>query len=92
MSKKFFKDREVPFYYHAVPIKYTGIKHPNRHDTELVLLDGYKNAYLAAYRNNDTNKVGRHFLLKREVRSGKLGFVFKDKFYAHCNSGIGWVW
>ncbi len=90
MSQKFFKHGEVPFYYHAMPILYPGIKHPTRRDTQLTILDDYGKMYLAAYRNGDTCKVGIHFLLKKDVKNGKSGFWFKDKFYKHTR--YGWVW
>lgn len=34
MSLKFQKNRSVPFAYHAVPMYYTGIHHPENKDKE----------------------------------------------------------
>lgn len=89
MSLKFGKNRSVYYGYHACPLRYPGIKHATRPQTELVLLDDLGKMYLAAYRNNQTSKVGITFLLKKEVKNGKSGFIFKDKFFA--NTRYGWV-
>ncbi|MDR2835867.1 MAG: hypothetical protein LBV69_06700 [Bacteroidales bacterium] len=89
MSKKFEKNRSVSFSYFAIPLYYTGIKHPNNNDKELVLIDDYSRHYLAAYRNNSLCKVGIHFILKKEMENGKSGFIFKGKFFQLRK--YGWV-
>lgn len=90
MAKKFHKNRSVQFAYHAVPIYYTGIIHPNNKDRELVLVDDYGQHFMAAWRNNKLCRVGRHFVLKKEIQNKKVGFVHKDKFIALRKRG-GWV-
>jgi len=85
MSKKFEKNREVNYGYVHVPLRYTGIKHRNNSNKELVLVDDYGKHYVAAYRNNETCRVGITFLLKKT----NGGFLFKDKEYKHNCSG--WV-
>lgn len=91
MSRKFDKNRSVDYKYHEIPLKYTGIRHPNNNNKELVLVDDYGKHYIAAYRNEKTNKVGIHFLLKKVISKGKYGFIFKDKFYS-VKDKSGWVW
>ena len=39
MSLKFEKNRSVSYGYCKIPLFYTGIKHPNNKDKELVLMD-----------------------------------------------------
>lgn len=90
MAKKFHKDREVPHSYHAVPIYYTGIKHPANKDRELVLVDDHFNHFVAAWRNNKLCRVGIHFILQKEWKNNKSGFIFKDKFVA-LRKKTGWV-
>jgi len=92
MSKKFETNRSVPVNYFVMPLYYTGIEHPNNKDKELVLIDDYCNHYVAAYRNNRLCKVGIHFLLKKEQKNGKCGFVFKGKFYGFKKRRYGWVY
>lgn len=91
MSRKFYKNRSVDFAYHAVPLFYSGIMHSNNKGKELVLIDDYGKHYVAAYRNNFTNKVGIHFLVKKVIKKNKYGFIFKDKFYS-LKTRSGWVW
>lgn len=88
MSLKFKKGRAVDFAYHAIPILYTGIKHPTNAAKELVLIDDLGKHSVAAYRNMKTDKVGIHFLIKNI----EGGFVFKDKkiLFKKLKSG-GWV-
>lgn len=90
MSRKFHLNRSVDFIYHAIPIYYTGVRHATDNDKELVLIDDFGSQYIAAYRNNELNKVGINFILKKERKNGKLGFVFKDKFYP-LKKRSGWV-
>ena len=78
MSLKFEKDREVSFGYAKIPMYYTGIKHPNNKDKELVLMDSFGKHYSACWRNMTTSKTGIEFLLK----STDKGFIFKDKEYS----------
>jgi len=89
MSKKFEKNRSISSAYFAIPLYYTGIKHHNNNDKELVLIDDYGNHYVAAYRNNSLCKVGIHFILKKEMKNGKSGFIFKNKFFPL--NEYGWV-
>jgi hypothetical protein len=91
MSRKFNSNRSVDFFYHAVPIYYTGIKHATNNNKELVLIDDFKSHYIAAYRNDELIKVGINFILKKERKNGKLGFVFKDKYYP-LKKRSGWVY
>ncbi len=93
MSLKFQKDRSVEYWYTMIPIYYTGIRHSTR-NSELVLMDDYGKHYVAAYRSNNTSKVGRTFLLKKERRGKKAGFMFKDKFrsFSMKHPSSGWVW
>ncbi len=91
MSKKFHSNRSVDFVYHAIPIYYTGVRHATNNDKELVLIDDFGSIWIAAYRNNKLNKVGINFTLKKETKNRKLGFVFKDKFYA-LSKRNGWVY
>jgi hypothetical protein len=90
MSRKFNSDRSVEFAYHAVPLYYTSIKHANNNDKELVLIDDFKTHFIAAYRNMKLNKVGIHFVLKKEIKNGNSGFLFKGKFYS-LRKKHGWV-
>ena len=83
MSLKFNKNRSVDLLYCKIPLKYTGIIHPNK---ELVLMDSLGSYYSAAWRNNKRNTIGIEFLLKKIP----CGFIFKDKKYKH--NGSGWVW
>jgi hypothetical protein len=75
MSQKFKKDREVTVSYSKIPLFYTGIKHPNNHRKELVLMDRFGDNYSACWRNNKTGKLGIEFL----VPATQGGFIFKDK-------------
>lgn len=77
MSLKFGKDREVSHGYAKVPMYYTGIKHPNNNNKELVLMDRMGDNYTACWRNNATCKTGIEFL----VLAIDGGFIFKDKEY-----------
>lgn len=90
MSLKFKKNRSVDFTYHAVPMRYTGIKHPNDASKELVLVDSYKHKWLAAYRSDKTNRVGRTFILDKGVKNGKEGFYHRGKLVVLPKRG-GWV-
>jgi len=81
MSKKFDKNRSVPLLYFICPLYYPGIKHSTNKDKELVLIDDYGLHYVAAYRNNKLCKIGPHFLLKKDMKNGKHGFIFKGKFF-----------
>jgi hypothetical protein len=90
MSLKFEKGRSVDYRYHAIPLQYTGIKHPNDAKKELVLIDDYKTQWLAAYRSDKTNRVGRTFMLKKGTKNGKRGFYHRGKFIDLSKSG--WVW
>lgn len=85
MSLKFEKDRSVSPQYAKIPLRYTSINHPNNADKELVLMDYFGKHYVAAWRNNNTDKIGITFLLK----STPGGFMYKDKEYKHNRSG--WV-
>lgn len=86
MSRKFDKNRSVDPYYLMIPMRYTGIKHRNDASKELVLIDSYKYEWLAAYRSNKTNRVGRTFILKK----AKGGFYHRGKLIVLPKSG-GWV-
>lgn len=81
MSRKFEKGRAVDYTYTKIPLAYPGIKHATHPDKELVLMDQMGKHYVAAYRNMKLNKVGITFLLKAEMRNGKPGFIFKDKWH-----------
>lgn len=86
MSLKFEKNRSVSIAYSCAPLKYTGIISSKNKDKELVLIDDFGKHYVAAWRNNKVNKVGRTFLLKKTNN----GFILKDKEYKQTHSG--WVW
>lgn len=90
MSQKFEKNRSVDFRYLAVPMCYTGIKH--RHDAkkELVLIDFLHNHWIAAYRSDRTQRVGRTFKLPLGEKNGKPGFYHRGKLYTYSKGG--WVW
>ena len=75
MSLKFSKSREVSFGSAKCPLYYTGIKHPNNKDKELVLMDKLGDSYSACWRNNNLCNVGMEFLVKATDK----GFLFKDK-------------
>lgn len=77
MSRKFHSDRSVEFAYHAVPLYYTGVKHSNNNDKELVLVDDFISHYIAAYRNMKLNKVGIHFILKKKQEMENQVFFLK---------------
>lgn len=77
MSLKFDKNREVCSSYIKIPLYYTGIKHPNNSNKELVLMDRLGDNYSACWRNNKLDTIGIEFL----VQSIKNGFIFKDKEY-----------
>ena len=86
MSNKFGKDRSVSSSYAKIPLYYTGIKHANNADKELVLMDDLGKHYSACYRNKELCKVGIEFLLKKI----EGGFEFKGKAYKFKGS-YGWV-
>jgi hypothetical protein len=88
MSHKFDKGRSVDYRYEKIPLAYPGLKHPEHPDKELVLMDWMYKHYTAAWRNNKRISVGPTFLLKSEVRNGKAGFIFRDKWYPV--SGVVW--
>ena len=77
MSLKFGKNREVTTGYAKIPLYYTGVKHPNNKNKELVLMDRLGDNYTACWRNNELCKVGIEFL----VKAVDGGFIFKDKTY-----------
>lgn len=86
MSLKFGKHRSVTYTYFHVPLRYTGIKHRNNVNKELVLIDWFGKYYVAGYRNHNTSRVGRTFLLKKT----RDGFIFRGKEIKHTSSG--WVY
>lgn len=45
---------------------------------------------VCAWRNNKTCRVGMPFLCRKTTRNGKLGFMYKDKFYS-LETEYGWV-
>ena len=75
MSRKFEKNRSVSDGYCKIPLYYTGIKHPENKNKELVLMDQIGKNYSAAWRNNKRCSIGIQFLLP--IIDG--GFIFKDK-------------
>ena len=77
MSLKFSKNREVTTGYAKIPLYYTGVKHPNNNNKELVLMDRMGDNYTACWRNNELCTVGIEFL----VKAVHGGFIFKDKTY-----------
>ena len=83
MSLKFEKNRSVSYGYCKIPLFYTGIKHPNNKDKELVLMDRIGPNYTACWRNNKTSKVG----IEKLIVATESGFIFKDKEYSlsKCN-------
>lgn len=88
MSQKFGKNRSVSLSYCKIPLLYTGIKHPNNKNKELVLMDRIGDNYTACWRNNELSKVGIEFL----IPAIDGGFIFKDKTYKFKDLGKGWVW
>lgn len=81
MSLKFGKNREVSIGYAKIPLYYTGLKHPNNKNKELVLMDRLGDNYTACWRNNHLNKTGIEFL----VKAINNGFIFKNKSYVLGN-------
>lgn len=89
MSKKFTKNRSVDWRYLHVPLKYCNKVPCDNINKEFVLIDDYGKNFLAGYRNNETCRVGRTFLVKKIIKNKNTGFIYKGKFYKLNNSG--WV-
>lgn len=88
MSLKFEKNRSVSEGYCLIPLFYTGIKHSNNSDKELVIMDRMGKNFTACWRNNALCKVGILFLLPAvDKDNGWYGFIFKDKtiLFKDCN-------
>lgn len=56
---------------------------------DFVIMDIMGRNMVCAWRNSYTGKVGRSFLCRRTIKNGKVGFIYKDKFYEL--DGYGWV-
>lgn len=83
---KFGKDRSVDFSWDKIPMLYTGIKHPQNKDKELVVKEFFGSKVEICWRNNKLSKMGIGKLVPRTER----GFLYKGKevkFRAY-----GWVW
>ena len=57
---------------------------------DFVIMDSMGKNLVCAWRNNKTCRVGMPFLCRKTTRNGKLGFMYKDKFYS-LETGYGWV-
>lgn len=88
MSLKFNENRSVDSRYLHVPIKYCN-QVPSNGSKEFVLIDCVGRYYVAAWRNENTCRVGMTFLVPRVERNGNIGFMYKNKFYKL--NGSGWV-
>lgn len=58
--------------------------------SDFVIMDFMGNNLVCAWRNCYTGRVGIPFLCKKVKRNGKVGFIYKDKFYS-LETKYGWV-
>ena len=73
--KKFGKNRSVDFSWEKIPMCYTGIKHPQNPDKELIIKEFFGNSVEIAWRNNKLSKIG----IGKLVPKTKKGFLYKGK-------------
>jgi hypothetical protein len=83
--KKFGKDRSVDSSWEQIPMCYTGIKHPNNPNKELVIKEFFGDKLEIAWRNMKLCKMGIGKLVPRT----KKGFLYKGKEFKFTRSG--WV-
>lgn len=84
--KKFGKDRSVDLSWEKVPMQYTGIRHPQNKDKELVIKEFLGDKAEVCWRNNRLSKMG----IGQLVPLTKEGFLFRGKEVKFKNGN--WVW
>lgn len=57
---------------------------------DFVIMDSMGKNLVCAWRNHYTGRIGRPFLCPKIKKRGKLGLLYKDKFYSLENRS-GWV-
>lgn len=57
---------------------------------DFVIMDVMGHNLVCAWRNNHTGRVGRPFLCRRTIKNGKVGFIYKNKFY-NLETEYSWV-